>query len=53
MRGFKIIVDYCGGKALGIGVKPWSNTHIFDFEYLNYPLEVDLEYLTILVCLNT
>jgi len=41
VRGFKIIVDHCGGEALGTGAKPRSNTHILDFEYLNHPLEVD------------
>jgi hypothetical protein len=41
VRGFKIIVDYYSGKALGIGVKPWLNTYILDFKYLNYSLEVD------------
>jgi hypothetical protein len=41
VRGFKIIVDHCGSEALGIGVKPRSNTYILDFEYLNHPLEVD------------
>ena len=53
VRGFKITVDHCGGEALGTGAKPRSNTHILDFEYLNHPLEVDWEYLTILVCSNT